>query len=219
MRSHGTGFLSDLCHVLTNRHVVFHNIEDAVIGAKVTFSVGQTGTNRPPFQYMVLSGKVIGYGSSYTGYDSTANADWAVIKLESSIGSHVGFIPIYQMSTRRLAGRKIITAGYPGAKTRNGDDLSKLYGDLNCEIIGTNPLNGFLYHNCQATYGQSGSPLMAKGDDGIYYALGMPEHRTDITKSEDPNIANVGVSFSSGKDIYISEGDKIVAILKNDRCD
>lgn len=219
MKSFGSGFMVDSCHVLTNHHVVFEKASQAKLGTNIKFSVGQTNLKGKQFSHLLMEGKIIAFGD-YDGTNISENADWAIIKLSKPVGEDVGSIPIYQMDIKQMAGQKIITGGYPGNRTNEGADLSRIYGDLNCKIVATG-IVGNSYHTCQTSDGQSGSPLLAKSPkDGKYYAIAMADRRLDMTRSEDPNIANIAVNFTSGKKYdVISDGDKIMAALKADKCE
>lgn len=217
MKFYGTGFLVDTCHVLTNHHVVFDKASDARLGYQTYFSVGQTTDKKAQFRHVLEKGTVIAFGR-YDGTNAAENADWVIIELVQSLGKTVGFIPIYQMDLKKMFGRSVISAGYPGDRTREGADLSNIFADLNCKIFGTG-LYGNSYHTCQTTHGQSGSPILAKGNDGKYYAIAMADRRMDMTRSEDPNIGNVAVSLDSGSnDGVVSEGNRIVGALKAHPC-
>jgi V8-like Glu-specific endopeptidase len=221
VKAFGTGFLVDACHVVTNKHVVFGKTGTPKTGAKVAFSAGETGDKNKPFVESMVDGKVIAHGK-FDGTVSSENSDWVVVKLSKSIGDKLGYIPLYQMDFKKMVGRPVSTAGFPGSKTQNGKDFSKIYGDLNCKITATS-IYGFMFHTCQATPGQSGSPVVSKGNDGKYYAIAMISGDMDsssLDRSEDPEKANMAVSFDSGKaDNVVSEGDKIVQAIKSDKCD
>ncbi len=222
MTSYGSGFLVDSCHVLTNNHVVFKKGQAQKNGAKVTFSVGQTGSKEKPFTHALIDGKVIAHGE-YEHTLNSANNDWAIIRLSKSVGKEIDTIPFFQMDVKHMKGRQVITAGYPGSRTQNGKDLSAMYGDKNCKIIGMS-IYGYVQHTCQVTPGQSGSPALALNkDNGKYYAIGMVGGDADfdgLDRSEESKKANIAVSFDSGKsDGVVSQGDLIASALKSDKCD
>jgi V8-like Glu-specific endopeptidase len=214
---YGTGFLVDACHVLTNHHVAFEKSRNGKIGAPVTFSVGK-GAGKQFAQS--VKGKVIANGN-FDGTKEAVNSDWAVIRLEKAVGKEVGYVPMYQMEISKMADKAVITAGFPGDKTQNGKDFSQFYGDTNCKINGTS-VYGYSLHTCQVTGGQSGSPVMAKGNDGKFYAIAMISGNNgfDLEKSENPDKANLAASFASGKSVNVeSEGDKIISALNADKCE
>lgn len=216
---YGTGFLVDDCHVLTNNHVVFEDEKFAKNGMVVNFSVGQTDSTEIYFSKSNIAGKVVAHGN-FEMTRNSQNGDWALINLYESVGKVVGYIPMYQMDMTKMKGRKVITAGFPGDRTNDGKDFSKIYADINCKIIGAS-LFGYSLHTCQANGGQSGSPLLAKGNDGKYYAIAMISGNKgfDMSRSEDPDRANVAVSFTSLRvDSFKSEGDKIVDAINADPC-
>lgn len=206
---YGTGFLVDACHVLTNNHVVYKDPKSAKKGTEVKFTIGSTE----------VSGKTIDNGG-FENTRETQNSDWAIVRLSKPLGATYGYIPMYQMDMQKMNGLGVITAGFPGSKTNGGKDLSKIYGDLNCKVTGTSGF-GYSLHTCQATGGQSGSPVMAKGNDGKYYAVAMISGNKgfNMDRTEDPDKANVAVNFTSGKSLGVAtEGDKINAALKADPC-
>lgn len=220
---YGSGFLVSPCHVLTNLHVAFDDVKNPKDGQPVEFSVGQTGSAKKPFSNVMVPGKVVAYGG-YRGLNNERNGDWAVIKLSKPVGNSVGFIKLYQMSFEAMKQRPVITAGFPGSKNNNGKDYSKLYGDLNCKMAGVS-VYGYVAHTCQATAGQSGSPILAKApNDGKFYAIAMVAGRKSagngMDRIVDQDKGNMAVSFDSGKlDGVISEGDKIVEAINANKCD
>jgi len=217
----GTGFLVDDCHVLTNAHVAFKESVAGSNGVRVHFSVGHSKVKGKQFEYTDIGGKVIEHGEFSSARVKEENSDWAIIRLDQSIGKKVGFISIYQMDPDKMKNRPVITVGYPGDRTNNAKDLSKIYGDLSCKLLGMS-VYGFEYHTCQATSGQSGSPVMDKGSDGKYYALAMisGDNGFSLDRNTKASKSNMAISLDSGKsDGVVSEGDKIIAALQADKCE
>jgi V8-like Glu-specific endopeptidase len=226
----GSGFLVDACHVLTNNHVVGQKtgvynkqgieLKKAVDGTKVNFSVGQ-GSNGNQFSNPDIEGTVLAHGN-YNHDDITGNNDWAIVKLSKSMPSNFARIEMYPMASEKMISRDFSTGGFPGARTQNGSDLSKIYVDQKCKVLGMGTY-GFLYHTCQVTGGQSGSPLMTKAPNGKYYAVGIVGGDKDyngMDRNQDTDYANVAVNFeSSNNPAKPSSGDKIKAILESDKCD
>lgn len=215
-KSYGTGFMVDACHVITNSHVAFDSHVTGAIGSKTFFSVGQTGSKNNPFKYSKIEGKIIAKGD-YNHTVSTVNADWVIIRLSKSI-KDVPSIPIYQMDSAALKGKNVTTVGFPGDLSQNGNDLSKAHGDTNCNLDGMS-VYGFQYHTCIATSGQSGSPVMAKGNDGKYYALGMisGDANFQVKSTKEKEDRKMAVSFTSGKKVNVSsDGDKILTAIAAD---
>jgi len=230
----GTGFMVSPCLMLTNNHVAYdrHEKETPVLGKELYFSVGQTGSKTRPFKYQKVNGKVIEFNSDYDGSTQSTNFDWALVKVDKvkdenenlvNLGDKIGFIKIAQISIQTMVKqKKLVTAGYPGMKVVK-ENYSKLYADLNCKIYAESAF-GYVDHNCQATGGQSGSPILAKGKDGNLYAVsmisGMAKTNDGLDRANDSKNSKVSVAFDSGKDFnFVTEGDKIVAAIKANKCD
>ncbi|MGZ3745301.1 MAG: trypsin-like serine peptidase [Pseudobdellovibrionaceae bacterium] len=221
----GSGFLVSPCLVLTNLHVLYETENSKTPRSEAEFSVGQTGSAKNPFLKTLIPGKVVAKGD-YKGkeHGESTNGDWAVIKLSQSVGNSVGYIKLYQMSLEAMNNRPVMTAGFPAAMMNDGKDFSQMYGDNKCKILGFSVF-GYIFHTCQVTPGHSGGPLLATSPkDGKLYAIGMvgdgAPGSTGMDRSEDPDKANIAVAFDSGKEFgVVSDGDKIVAAIKANKCD
>ncbi len=229
---YGTGFLISPCHVLTNAHVVAMDRRKSSVGSKVKFSVGQDPSGEKQFTEFLVDGTVVAQGiidhkealksKEYKPKKSDTNTDWAVIKLSKPIGKKVGFLTYSQADYKHLKDLSVITAGFPGSRTQNGADLSKMYGDINCKILGINAETGYLQHTCQTSPGQSGSPIIVKDSKGKLHAIGMISGEmgfgmNETTVADDTNSA---VNFSSGKMLGTkTDGDKIVDAAQANSCE
>lgn len=230
----GTGFMVSPCLVLTNNHVAFDDPEKETpeLGKELYFSVGQTGSKTRPFKYQKAKGKVIAFNSNNDGTIQATGFDWTLIKMNKvkddsgnyvNLGDKVGFIKIAQISVKTMVKqKKLITAGYPGSKGIK-ENYSNLYADLNCKIYSNSGM-GYVYHTCQATGGQSGSPILAKAKDGNLYAIsmisGMTKTNDGLDRTQDEKNSKVSVALDSGKDFnFVTEGDKIKAAIEANKCD
>ena len=230
----GTGFMVSPCLVLTNNHVAFDEVdkETPELGKDLYFSVGQTGSKTRPFKYQKVKGKVIAFNSNYDGTTQATGFDWTIIKVNKvknedenfvNLGDEVGFIKIVQASPERMVKqKKLITAGYPGSKGIK-ENYSNLYADLNCKIYSDSGM-GYVYHTCQATGGQSGSPILAKGKDGNHYVISMISGKAKtndgLDRSQNEKNSKFSVSLHSGSDYnFVTEGDKIKAAIEANKCD
>ncbi|MGZ8943542.1 MAG: trypsin-like serine peptidase [Methylobacter sp.] len=221
----GSGFLVSPCLVLTNIHVAYSKNESLKSGKTVQFSVGQTGSFSQAFKHEKINSQVVEHGT-YDRSEQDTNSDWALVKLSQKI-TDINFIKLYQMPSSASYNHKIITAGFPSNRAAESN-YSKMYGDIDCKIIGTSGW-GYILHTCQTTGGQSGSPILAKGKDGLYYALGMVGGnrrneqgvpQSGLEKSEDPNQAHRALSFESGKPYnIIVQGDEIKSAISKYNCD
>ena len=230
----GTGFMVSPCLMLTNNHVAYDDPkkETPELEKELYFSVGQTGSKTRPFKYQKVKGKVIDFSSEYDGSYQSTNFDWALVKVNKvkdenenlvNLGDKVGFIEIVQASPERMVKqKKLITAGFPGNKCIK-ENYSNIYADLNCKIYAESAY-GYVDHNCQATSGQSGSPILAKGKDGNLYAISMISGRATkndgLDRTMDSKNSKVSLSFETGKDFnVVTEGDKIVSAINANICD
>lgn len=218
----GSAWLLDSCHVLTNAHVAYREDEAMKDGKDIFFSVGQTNDKSHPFIHEMLRGRVIGHGN-YERTVATKNSDWVVIKLDQKIEDEkIDSVKMVQVDPAQMRDLKYSTAGFPADKSRK-DNYSKMFGDLDCKIIGIS-VYGYALHNCQTNGGQSGSPILFKSPkDGRYYAFSMvsggAKGSSGLNKTTDPNLANSAVSFHSGESFQVeTDGDKIAKAIKNNPC-
>ncbi|TAK99047.1 MAG: trypsin-like serine protease [Rhodospirillaceae bacterium] len=91
----------------------------------------------------------------------TMGNDWALVRLDHAIGQSDGFIPLSAHAP--TAGVEVALGGY--AK----DHIEFLTVDLHCHVLGLildqkgMPL---IHHDCMATHGVSGAPLLMHGEAG-----------------------------------------------------
>lgn len=226
----GTGFLVSSCVMLTNHHVAFDDPDKEVpeAGKTLYFSAGQTGLKSNPFKCSKVEGKVIDFNKRYKNAISTTGYDWALVKVDkvrdengkmANLGDKVGFIEIYQASTSELVEMNgLVTAGFPSDKTKY--DKSYIYGDTDCRVKHSSG-TGQVVHSCQTSHGQSGSPILAQADDGVYYAVSMVSAsiRSFSKYENNKNIPEVSVIFDTVADSILSDGDRIVNKIKSIKCD
>jgi protease YdgD len=100
-------------------------------------------------------------GSGFDGLRSGLQAsDWVRLELDGAIPGLVAPLPI--VTELPPLGLAIALAGY------NQDRSQILMADLSCHITGTTTIAGkpFIAHDCDATRGTSGGPLLMRQDDG-----------------------------------------------------
>ena len=112
-----------------------------------------------------------------TSAASLAN-DWAVLRLDHDVGTVVGILPVMprEQSTRTAPGTKLIHAGYSQDKAHI---LTKHEG---CTVLAVS--SRLLRHDCDATRGDSGSPILVKVDDAF---LIMAMHVATVIKQGQPD--------------------------------
>jgi protease YdgD len=89
--------------------------------------------------------------------------DWAVLTLDRDIGSVVGILPLASPTDRQrdLAGTRLIHAGY------SQDKAHVLTTHDGCHVLWGPPGSPILRHDCDATRGDSGSPILVREDGTI----------------------------------------------------
>ncbi|MBT5498336.1 MAG: trypsin-like serine protease [Alphaproteobacteria bacterium] len=80
--------------------------------------------------------------------------DWEILELEKPVGDKVGFLPMIA-----LKGTEIAQAGY------SKDKPHVLTVNETCSITGRR--DPMLHHDCDATFGDSGSPILVRDGDKI----------------------------------------------------
>ena len=94
--------------------------------------------------------------------------DWAMITLKKPLGELAGTIPVVALDAVQLraylnSGDRFLQAGY------SQDKAHILTLHENCELIGFLPGDRLVLHDCDATSGDSGSPIFLRRGD--LYAL------------------------------------------------
>lgn len=104
--------------------------------------------------------------------------DWAIMELEKPLGDQVGFLPLVE-----LKGREIAQAGY------SKDKPHVLTINQKCFLTGRR--DRVLYHDCDATFGDSGSPILVR--DGDKMGVGAVNVAVRSSK-KDPN-KSIGIAI------------------------
>jgi len=105
--------------------------------------------------------------------------DWAIMELEKPVGDTVGYLPMIA-----LTGREIAQAGY------SKDKPHVLTINHKCRIQGRR--ERVLFHDCDATFGDSGSPILVR--DGERIGVGAVNVAVGSSKT-DPN-KSVGIAIT-----------------------
>jgi protease YdgD len=124
-----------------------------------------------------------GVGRAFLLPDSDVNEpptpadDWVLVILENAL--NVRPVPVIAMSPGQAAGARLARAGY----ARNRPHLLSLHDG--CAILGQS--DNVLMHDCDATYGDSGSPLLMDSAGGAFI-VGMTTGIAKL-KGDDVGIA------------------------------
>lgn len=225
MLSSGTGFFISPCHVMTNVHVVDNydvadgeavqkNDKSALLGKRITVR-GRWRGLAPTAEYGVTAeGQVIAVGSfvakrgerpsSYSIDSIEFNGDWAILQLDQSVASADEILKIQPVLPSRALELTLDTAGFPGDKYRipnptSLEDKAKALqpvGVLGCRVVTANATEW--QSTCSAYHGQSGSPVVAKGYDGTFYAVAMVTRSPSGGVADETAILNPLNTFSVG---------------------
>lgn len=163
-----TGWLTTDCLVVTARHAItgsdLEEKDKSPIGRRVKFLVGFPQTEDMNFTYK-SEGTVVAAGEN----GRKIFQDWAVIRLDQSLGKDIGKIETWQYSVEDAQTCvSLEIAGYPGGK-----NIDRLWGQTHC------PLEKYLSSKyqfilgCPATEGNSGGPLLCRETDGDLRAIGI----------------------------------------------
>lgn len=85
--------------------------------------------------------------------------DWAIVTLDRDVSGRTGVIDLAELPI--AAGRSLIQAGY------SRDRRHVLTVDSACRSIAVSAKQNLFSHNCDATFGDSGSPILVRRDDGV----------------------------------------------------
>jgi V8-like Glu-specific endopeptidase len=170
------------CHIITSRHCLNKNNNKYKI---------QYGSNEPVHAKTVLKGQ----GDNF-------EADWAVMKLERSVGTDLGWMPIRERTPKQLEGGKCRLGGYPGDINQGRDLLvdhgATFKGDFSTWKHGDPPPGWKAYgkHMVQlkvdAYLGNSGGPVFCMDKAGVAnlvavlsFVLGNPGGNTYVDEDSD----------------------------------
>jgi V8-like Glu-specific endopeptidase len=194
----GTGFMINDCLMMTNKHVIGAN--QVVVGKNVTFEVGQSRDPSKSFEYKV-SGAVVASGNqNLESITDDISQDWAIVKLDQSIGKQVGKMRPAVFKSRELYEKceSFEIAGYPGEKP-----INELWWQGNCQMTLNKSGPKSINLNCPITAGNSGSPLMCQLKSGGMAVVG-------IVKQDSPG-NEFTESFATNFDL---DREKILAAYK-----
>jgi protease YdgD len=98
-----------------------------------------------------------------SGYRIAPDADVALVTLATPLDAP----PVLAFAPPPPAGTMAMLGGY------NRDRAEVIEADIACHVTGMT--NGLIRHDCAATYGTSGAPLLVRGPDGAWRIAGLQE--------------------------------------------
>lgn len=179
--------------IITAAHCVFKDGEflkgkyQFLLGASNGTSVAESGVS------------YIWWGTADS--PNNRNLDWAILKIEKPLGEKYGYFGWKPSTEENL--ENVMQAGY-GSLFYQGKSMT---GVQECSARAFLPEKGFIYHDCDTSTGDSGSPLFTCDQKNTCFivALHVAEHRNggnttlvlDEYNDKNANIAIYTESFAN----------------------
>lgn len=167
-----TGVLVSPATVLTAAHCLYNPrtlafLEPVSLHVVVGYQRGAYRWHRPVSRFVLATG--------FTGRKGPPTADWARLELAEPIPNAVAPLPLAKPEP--VAGMRIALPGY------NQDRAQVLLADPSCHVTRILGGGALIAHDCAATHGTSGAPLLVRQNGG-WAVLGI-----NIAAGKETNLA------------------------------
>ncbi|MEZ5824329.1 MAG: trypsin-like peptidase domain-containing protein [Geminicoccaceae bacterium] len=163
---HCSATLVERDRILTAAHCVIDDTGRTLDPASLHFSAGLDGEEiraGATGRHIVLDAQ---FGTDSGGDPQALEQDWALVELDHQLydGGWLRPVPLAPAHTlsRDLSGIELAQAGY------SGDRRDELTRNRTCNLLSLQSEGRLLVHDCDATFGDSGSPIMVQNDGEFF---------------------------------------------------
>jgi hypothetical protein len=173
--SHGSGALVDRCHVLTSRHVPFVDWEVLRQKAGIKVRLGYTGDSSTSWKFVTTGRTVLwggGCSETFSKCEDATNVlhDWALIELDGCVDT-IRPMKMGRPRPSQIIDQEVVALGFPNAGGGQGGEVT-LMADDSCTVWDYEGSKGAVT-TCAISDGQSGGPVVVRGNNGTWYFVGV----------------------------------------------